>query len=59
MFSKVSVALCGTIKILYFRIPTRFTVNTLKFKAREIFPKGADGIINSVDPDQSPLGGAV
>ena len=34
-----------------------FAVTTLKFKYREICPKGADGMANSVDPDQTaPLG---
>ena len=40
-----------------------FAVNTLKFEQRclgeEIYPKGADGMANSVDPDQIAPRGAV
>ena len=56
----------NTIKVLNFRTPKMLTKNQirLKFKQkflmsfhREICPKDADGMTNSVDPDQTaPLG---
>ena len=53
-----------TVKVLNFRTPKMFAVITLKFKQktffhREICPKGADGIANSVDPDQTVHRGAI
>ena len=49
----------GIIKILLFRTPEMFAVITLKSKQRGLsaeWPKGADGMANSVNPDQSDLG---
>ena len=48
----------NTVKILKFRIPEKFAVITLKFEqggSTIMCPKGADGMANSVDPDQTAL----
>ena len=52
---------CNTVMILSFRTPKTFVVITLKFELwlyhRLIGPNDADGMANSVDPDQTaPLG---
>ena len=51
----------STVKVLNFRTLKILAVITLKLKqrsfCREIFPQHADGMANSVDPDQTaPLG---
>ena len=52
----------GTVKFLNFRTRTKFTVNTLKFNLKRFYHcviplNDANGIANSLDPDQTaPLG---
>ena len=47
------------LKVLNFLIPTMFAVGTPKFEERsfhrKICRKGADGMANSLDPDQTVL----
>ena len=59
---KFQAGLCLSIKFLNFWTPDNITVIYLKFKQRgqtlkEFHQKGANGITNSEDPDQTaPLG---
>ena len=55
-YSLKKIGICYTVKVLNFRT-TKIQIK-MSFQS-EICPKGADGIANSVDPDQTAPQGAV